>query len=253
MLNNVNMIQPTILFVFIICVFFKTIAVYLLAGAAIVGYFMYKQPQPAVKQQPAVVSPSVVDVIEETPVVEETKTIIASSLDYDQQPQYASIHHNFYDDQEDSDEYTLDSRSINTEKDDCIYDIGKHPLDTDPDFDYLLRFPACPTTLPRLDTQFNFKIDHHHEIKPPTLDWSAIHKELEYEQQRQEEEEQEDIYLPSYKDVFDDVLLVPPKPSISSQVFKHFRNKKKSVSPVPKPSASTVIKGKLNKLFTKKT
>lgn len=189
-----------------------------------------------------------------------------------------------------------------------------HPLDNSNDddvyngsmdFEHLLRFPACPTTIPRLDTQFNFKIDHH-EIKPHTLlqlsddvNWSAIHQELEYEQLRHqhnhEDDENESIGFlttsssttseitstlleqhsmnkPYYEEndgltvAFDDVLLLPPKPTTSHTVFftKHkFQQavnkmrpqKKKSADMttkiiVPKPSTSALIKGKLNKLFT---
>lgn len=53
------------------------------------------------------------------------------------------------------------------------------------DFENLMKFPACPTTLPRLDTHFNFVSDH--DIKnpdPSSIDWSAIHQEIEYDQQR---------------------------------------------------------------------
>ncbi|KAI9246812.1 hypothetical protein EDC94DRAFT_664819 [Helicostylum pulchrum] len=55
------------------------------------------------------------------------------------------------------------------------------------DFENLMKFPSCPTTLPRLDTHFNFVIDH--DIKSPDstdIDWSAISQEMEYDQQRQD-------------------------------------------------------------------
>ncbi|GAA5807773.1 hypothetical protein MFLAVUS_001152 [Mucor flavus] len=55
------------------------------------------------------------------------------------------------------------------------------------EFENLMKFPSCPTTLPRLDTHFNFIIDH--DIKGPDstdIDWSAISQEMEYDQQRQD-------------------------------------------------------------------
>ncbi|KAI7887780.1 uncharacterized protein EV154DRAFT_484763 [Mucor mucedo] len=56
------------------------------------------------------------------------------------------------------------------------------------DFENLMKFPSCPTTLPRLDTHFNFIEDDHHHIQSPNpshIDWPAINQEIEYDQQRQ--------------------------------------------------------------------
>lgn len=55
------------------------------------------------------------------------------------------------------------------------------------EFENLMKFPSCPTTLPRLDTHFNFVVDHDIQSPDPSkINWSAIHQELEYEQQREE-------------------------------------------------------------------
>ena len=48
----------------------------------------------------------------------------------------------------------------------------------------LLNFPPCPTTLPRLDTHFNFVADEE-QLDAVSIDWSAIYQEMEYEQLRQ--------------------------------------------------------------------
>jgi hypothetical protein len=61
------------------------------------------------------------------------------------------------------------------------------------EFEKLMRFPPCPTTLPRIDTQFNFVEDYHQGMKssdPSQIDWPAIHQELEYDQQRQQDDQQ---------------------------------------------------------------
>lgn len=66
------------------------------------------------------------------------------------------------------------------------------------EFENLMKFPSCPTTLPRLDTHFNFVMDH--DIKSPDsvdIDWSAISQEMEYDQQRQNVADSTDISMSS--------------------------------------------------------
>lgn len=84
-----------------------------------------------------------------------------NSLEYDNEPHYASINHSALIQEED--------------------DISNASID----FENLLKFPSCPTTLPRLDTHFNFVSDDHHQLQQNnSIDWSAIHQELEYDEQR---------------------------------------------------------------------
>ncbi|KAI8061352.1 hypothetical protein BDF21DRAFT_403150 [Thamnidium elegans] len=66
------------------------------------------------------------------------------------------------------------------------------------EFENLMKFPSCPTTLPRLDTHFNFVIDH--DIKSPDsadIDWSAINQEMEYDRQRQDVADSANISISS--------------------------------------------------------
>lgn len=61
------------------------------------------------------------------------------------------------------------------------------------EFEKLMQFPPCPTTLPRLETQFNFKADYHQQMNasdPSQINWPAIHQELEYDRQRQQDDQQ---------------------------------------------------------------
>ncbi|CAO3632225.1 unnamed protein product [Mucor hiemalis] len=55
------------------------------------------------------------------------------------------------------------------------------------DFENLMKFPSCPTTLPRLDTHFNFVVDHDIQSPDPSkINWPAIHQEMDCDQQWQE-------------------------------------------------------------------
>ncbi|KAK4519929.1 uncharacterized protein ATC70_010173 [Mucor velutinosus] len=114
----------------------------------------------------------------------------ASSLDYDNEPHYASINH-----------------AVLTHEQDQQDDVSNASID----FENLLKFPSCPTTLPRLDTHFNFVSDDYHQLQQNnSVDWSAIHQELEYDQQRNakpptatmEREPQHPLYIsPSQNDL----------------------------------------------------
>lgn len=75
----------------------------------------------------------------------------------------------------------------NKTRKDSLLDEQQTMSNSSIDFENLMKFPSCPTTLPSLDTHFNFVMDH--DIKSPDpsdINWSAIHQEMEYEQQRQD-------------------------------------------------------------------
>jgi len=148
----------------------------LLAGF-VLGYFML------FKQDDEKRTPKLIEAPPPTPR--------ASSLAYDNEPHYASINH----------------YSAPTQEEDQQDDVSNASID----FENLLKFPSCPTTLPRLDTHFNFVSDDHHQLQQnSSIDWSAIHQELEYDQQRNakppivaiEKEPQHPLYLsPSQNDM----------------------------------------------------
>lgn len=151
----------------------------LLAGF-VLGYFMlFKQDNE--KETPKLI---------EAPPQQQPHTPRASSLAYDNEPHYASINH-----------------SAPIQEDQQQDDVSNASID----FENLLKFPSCPTTLPRLDTHFNFVSDDHHQLQQnSSIDWSAIHQELEYDQQRNakppivaiEKEPQHPLYLsPSQNDM----------------------------------------------------
>ncbi|KAG2193927.1 hypothetical protein INT46_001932 [Mucor plumbeus] len=94
-----------------------------------------------------------------------TPFVVNNSLEYDNELHYASINYN------------------SATQEDLLDDMSNSSVD----FENLMRFPPCPTTLPRLDTHFNFVSDddnHHHLQQNNSIDWPAIHQELEYDKQR---------------------------------------------------------------------
>ncbi|KAI8640976.1 hypothetical protein BD408DRAFT_444683 [Parasitella parasitica] len=144
-------------FIPLICVLIVAkLPTYLLA-AFVLGYFMlFKQQQDE--------RPRETKLIEAPP--SNLPCALQNSLEYDNEPHYASINHCTLDDQHEQDDIS-NASSI--------------------DFENLMKFPSCPTTLPRLDTHFNFVSDdenHHHLQENSSIDWSAIHQELEYDEQR---------------------------------------------------------------------
>ncbi|GAN07024.1 hypothetical protein MAM1_0145d06514 [Mucor ambiguus] len=153
----------------------------LLAGF-VLGYFMLFNKQDTEEKTPKL--------IEAPPQQPPSLTPRTSSLEYDNEPHYASINH-----------------SVLTQEEDQQDDISNASID----FEHLLKFPSCPTTLPRLDTHFNFVSDDHHQLQQNnSIDWSAIHQELEYDQQRNikpptvtmEKEPQHPLYIsPSQNDM----------------------------------------------------
>lgn len=153
--SNTNIYIPNQLFPFV-CVFIiaKTPAI-LLVGF-VLGYMMI---QPASHTLP----PKMIEAA--APVVNKPKSVA--------------------DNKEEEEDITI--KSLILEK-----DFVKKPLLLEDnansiEFENLMKFPSCPTTLPRLDTHFNFIIDH--DIKSPDstdIDWSAISQEMEYDQQRQD-------------------------------------------------------------------
>ncbi|KAL9543518.1 hypothetical protein MBANPS3_008077 [Mucor bainieri] len=153
----------------------------LLAGF-VLGYFMLFNKQEAEERTPKL--------IEGPPPQPPPLTPRTSSLEYDNEPHYASINHSALIQEEDQQD-DASNASI--------------------DFENLLKFPSCPTTLPRLDTHFNFVSDDQHQLQQNnSIDWSAIHQELEYDQQRNakpltvsmEKEPQHPLYIsPSQNDM----------------------------------------------------
>ncbi|CEP15576.1 hypothetical protein [Parasitella parasitica] len=143
-------------FIPLICVLvIAKIPTCLLAGF-VLGYFILFRQQDD--------SPRETRLIEAPPA--NPPFVAQNSLEYDNEPHYASINHPTLDDQQEQDDIS-NASSI--------------------DFENLMKFPSCPTTLPRLDTHFNFVSDdenHHHLQESSTIDWSAIHQELEYDKQR---------------------------------------------------------------------
>jgi hypothetical protein len=154
-----------------ICVFIiaKT-PTYLLVGF-VLGYMMIlkRTPPPLLLE----------DNTKERRVIE-----LPPSLTFDNEIHHASVNHypelRVYENESSSETLTL------KEEDE---DLSNGSLE----FEKLMRFPPCPATLPRLDTQFNFVVDYHQDMKtsdPSEIDWSAIHQKLEYDQQRQQDDQQ---------------------------------------------------------------
>lgn len=153
----------------------------LLAGF-VLGYFMLFNKQDTEEKTPKLI---------EAPPQHQPPPR-TSSLEYDNEPHYASINH-----------------SVTIQEEDQQDDVSNASID----FENLLKFPSCPTTLPRLDTHFNFVSDDHHQLQQNNpIDWSAIHQELEYDQQRNakppttvvavEKEPQHPLYIsPSQNDM----------------------------------------------------